>query len=131
MRTKKELFTFKAGHISYQPEYIERVRAVQAISKQRVIVGLDNGILRIWEIESKQEVALPLLGHSKAITSLVLTLDGKRAISASEDTTLKVWDLENNLEVMTLRGHEHGFCDGQFSQMVNKLFTLLGIRPYR
>ncbi|MDT9308799.1 MAG: hypothetical protein P5702_26830 [Limnospira sp. PMC 1291.21] len=31
--------------------------------------------------------------------------DGKRAVSASEDKTLKLWDLERGTELATLRGH--------------------------
>ena len=34
-----------------------------------------------------------------------MTADGKRAVSASRDNTLKVWDLENGREMYTLEGH--------------------------
>ena len=34
-----------------------------------------------------------------------MTADGKRAISASLDHTLKVWDLETGRELRTLAGH--------------------------
>ncbi|NJK73345.1 MAG: hypothetical protein HC942_03260 [Microcoleus sp. SU_5_6] len=32
-------------------------------------------------------------GHSHSVNAVAVTADGKRAISASEDNTLKVWDL--------------------------------------
>ena len=35
-----------------------------------------------------------LEGHSNGVRSLALTADGKRAVSASHDKTLKLWDLE-------------------------------------
>jgi hypothetical protein len=35
-----------------------------------------------------------LKGHSSAVYGVAVTADGKRAVSASEDNTLKVWDLE-------------------------------------
>ncbi|WP_315669508.1 hypothetical protein [Limnospira sp. PMC 1279.21] len=31
--------------------------------------------------------------------------DGKRAVSASDDNTLKLWDLERGTELATLTGH--------------------------
>ena len=31
--------------------------------------------------------------------------DGRRVVSASEDTTLKVWDIETGKCVATLQGH--------------------------
>lgn len=34
-----------------------------------------------------------------------VTPDGKRAVSASSDWTLKVWDLEAGREIFTLTGH--------------------------
>jgi WD40 repeat protein len=46
-----------------------------------------------------------LEGHSGRVTAVSITLDGNYAVSASEDTTLKVWDLNEGKEVHTLRGH--------------------------
>jgi WD40 repeat protein len=34
-------------------------------------------------------------------------MDGKRAVSASDDKTLKVWDSESGRELRTLKGHSH------------------------
>ncbi len=43
--------------------------------------------------------------HTYGIRSVAVTADGRRAISASEDCTLKVWDLANANELVTLKGH--------------------------
>jgi WD40 repeat protein len=40
-----------------------------------------------------------------AVSSVAVSEDGWRAVSASEDTTLKVWDLETGREMRTLAGH--------------------------
>jgi WD40 repeat protein len=48
-----------------------------------------------------------LSGHSSAIDAVAVTSDGRHAISASEDNTLKVWDLEKGGELHTLTGHSH------------------------
>jgi hypothetical protein len=46
-----------------------------------------------------------LEGHSGFVTGVAVTGDGKRAVSASDDHTLKVWDLEGGRELRTLKGH--------------------------
>ncbi len=46
-----------------------------------------------------------LSGHSSMVNALALTPDGKRVISASNDKTLKVWNLETGSEEFTLSGH--------------------------
>jgi WD40 repeat protein len=46
-----------------------------------------------------------LSGHSSWVNAVAVTPDGRKAISASGDSTLKVWDLEKGQELRTLRGH--------------------------
>jgi len=46
-----------------------------------------------------------LEGHSRPVRGVAVTPDGKRAVSASFDNTLKVWDLETGRALRTLEGH--------------------------
>ena len=46
-----------------------------------------------------------LRGHSGLVNGVALSPDGRQAISTSDDTTLKVWDLEAGREMTPLRGH--------------------------
>ena len=45
-------------------------------------------------------------GHSNAITDIKITPDGKRCISASEDSTLRIWDIETGMCLRVLEGHQ-------------------------
>ena len=46
-----------------------------------------------------------LTGHRELVFGVALTRDGRRAVSASKDRTLKVWDLASGEELRTLEGH--------------------------
>jgi WD40 repeat protein len=52
---------------------------------------LDNAI-RIWDTASKQ-ILLRLNGHTRRVQSLSFSGDGKLILSASDDSSLKLWDL--------------------------------------
>ncbi|MDT9184679.1 MAG: WD40 repeat domain-containing protein, partial [Limnospira sp. PMC 289.06] len=43
-----------------------------------------------------------LSGHSRGVNAVAIAPDGKRAVSASRDKTLKLWDLEQGRELATL-----------------------------
>jgi WD40 repeat protein len=77
----------------------------------------------VWDLESGKELRPPPAGahtgrlsrliqpaqkrrgHTDRVTEVVITPDGRRAVSASADGTLKVWDLESGEELRTLAGH--------------------------
>jgi WD40 repeat protein len=55
-------------------------------------------------VESRRELRI-LAGHSAEVLGVAVSADGRRAVPASLDKTLKVWDLESGLELRTLAGH--------------------------
>ena len=48
----------------------------------------------MWELSSGQTVRT-LEGHIEQVSAVAVTPDGKKAISASWDQTLRVWDLSS------------------------------------
>ncbi len=46
-----------------------------------------------------------LQGHTGSVLGVALSRDGRRAVSASSDHTLKVWDIKTGREIFTLQGH--------------------------
>ncbi len=48
-----------------------------------------------------------LSGHTETVIDVAVSADGKRAISASLDNTLRLWELESGKELVTLSSREH------------------------
>ncbi|MEX0818862.1 MAG: protein kinase, partial [Pirellulaceae bacterium] len=48
----------------------------------------------------------PLDGHTAAVRSVQFSADGQRLLSAGHDNTVKVWSVENEAPLKTLRGHD-------------------------
>ena len=62
----------------------------------------------MWDLETGYEVRT-LQGHSLNVLAVVLTRDGRRAVSGSEDNTLKVWDVENGRATGMSQFHDHEY----------------------
>jgi WD40 repeat protein len=70
---------------------------------RQAICGL-NPDLEVWDLESGQ-LLKTLTGHRGVVSAVAVTADGRRAVSAAHDNTIKVWNLENWQLVRTLSGH--------------------------
>lgn len=57
--------------------------------------------MKVWDLSSRKEV-FTLAGHADAVTS-VATM-GTKAISVSDDNTLKVWDLLSREVIASFSG---------------------------
>jgi WD40 repeat protein len=70
-------------------------------------VPVKLSFLRVRHVVTRESPALirNLVGHSAGVTACAVTPDGRRVVSASEDKTLKVWDLETGRTLATLEGH--------------------------
>jgi WD40 repeat protein len=45
-------------------------------------------------------------GHQGEVTAIAVTADGRSAISAGEDKTLRLWDLVTHEWIRSFRGHD-------------------------
>src|ERR1043166_5022872 len=63
----------------------------------------------IW-MERGQELRT-LAGHSDSVNGVAVTADGRRAVSASSDRTLKIWDLDGERPGIAHAGGTLGFCE--------------------
>ena len=67
-----------------------------------------------------------LSGHDAAISSVSFHPDGRRLASASDDNSVKIWDVSAGKELATLQGHEERVYSVRFSPNGKKLATAGG-----
>lgn len=60
---------------------------------------------RIRTSRESEALVRTLEGHTANVTGVAVTPDGRFAVSASRDNTLKVWELSTGHAVVTLRTH--------------------------
>ncbi len=67
------------------------------------------------------EFQTTLIGHAAAVTAIAVSTDGTTLASASQDNTIKVWDLKDKKKIITLIGHASLARTLQFSPDMNWL----------
>ena len=72
------------------------VSSVSYSSDGKRIVSGGWGI-RIWDVETWEEIGDQLEGHTDRVNSVSYSLDGKRIASGSNDETIRIWNLETHL----------------------------------
>ncbi|MGE3807474.1 MAG: c-type cytochrome domain-containing protein, partial [Gemmataceae bacterium] len=65
----------------------------------------------------------PFVGHKGHILAVVLSPDGKRALTASEDHTARLWDLETGREIRPFAGHTDEVLAVAFSPDGKRVLT--------
>eukprot|EP00795_Rhopilema_esculentum_P008237 gene8237-14175_t len=73
--------------------------------KRLYSAGRDS-IIRCWRTDSEEPFCLSFEHHTDWVNSLILCRNGKTLLSASSDTTVKVWDAFGGYCMSTLRTHK-------------------------
>jgi serine/threonine protein kinase len=82
---------------------------------------------RNWEwkwLNARSDNSLAVLrGHEDWVRSAAFSPDGTRVVTASRDTTARVWDASSGQEVAVLRGHEDSVRSAAFSPDGTRVVT--------
>lgn len=60
--------------------------------------------MRVWHLQTGQELLTFTGGQNSPVRSLAFTPDGKRLVSASWDRVVTVWDAQTGQELLKLKG---------------------------
>ena len=83
----------KAALVQTLPWDADWVTAVSFLGPTRLAAGNNLGQILIWDLSEKPAPVCRLDGHSNAITRLLTSPEG-RLLSASNDRTIRIWDLK-------------------------------------
>jgi WD40 repeat protein len=68
-------------------------------------LGVDEQMLRLWDVNTGQQVR-EFKGHMDgAIPSVAFSRDGHRILSGSSDKTLRLWDVDTGQELHCFKKH--------------------------
>src|SRR5262249_45072942 len=62
-----------------------------------------EGTVKVWDIETGEDVFHNLTGHTKEVVAIAFSPDGKRLISLGADGVLKSWDFSTGREIQSLK----------------------------
>ena len=84
-------------------------------------IGASNGAdLRLWDANNGQEIHR-LIGHSRRISDLAFSPDGRHLASSSYDRRVRMWDTASGLEIGTIIGHDsevEGVAFGPYGELI-------------
>jgi WD40 repeat protein len=98
----------------FVPQLVGRLLPYAIPSVQRFTETVIRAAPRPWLLPRKPALQPPGTGllrtlfDSSAVTAVAVTPDGRRAVSAADDRTLTVWEIESGRELQTLFGGAGG-----------------------
>ncbi len=82
----------------------------------KYLVSTKDGVIRIWNAMTEEQIGLPLMGHQGNVTSVSFSSSGKYLVSTSSDKTIRIWDVRKNIQVgIPLEGHKSQVVSAAFS----------------
>jgi WD40 repeat protein len=115
---------------------IEQVSLVYALAfgpQGRLVSGGFDGVVRVWDLGTGIEL-YSLKNHTRAITCLSFSRDGRRLVAGSDDTRVSIWDApEMTDDVRTEREaiglvtflFEQGLSRDDVAERISKLHNVL------
>ncbi len=81
-----------------------------------LVTGGGDGSLVVWSLPSREKLHDFKKPHTDGITRLAFSPNGRLLASASDDSTIKLWDATTFKELRKLKGHSDGVYSLAFSR---------------
>lgn len=78
-----------------------------------VVSGDEEGMIKVWSAELGEREAT-IRAHTRAVTGLDFSSDGKVLASCSSDLSVRLWDTDSWNNMRTLQGHDHTVSSVKF-----------------
>ncbi|KAG6334914.1 hypothetical protein ID866_4175 [Astraeus odoratus] len=116
----KEVEAFFEEKVLFWMEVLSLLKVLNtaAGSLAGIAQWMDGGFLKTAALarDAVKFLSSPLKGHTRDVTSVAFSPDGKRIASGSKDCTINLWDAEIGLQLGNpLQGHTHGVTSIAFS----------------
>jgi WD40 repeat protein/energy-coupling factor transporter ATP-binding protein EcfA2 len=83
--------------------------------------GTEEKVVRLWDFQTG-ELLREFKGHSAAVNQVIFAHDGQSLLTASEDQTAKLWDLQGNI-LLNIEGHADTVRTAAFSPTGEYIIT--------
>src|SRR5262249_39288703 len=80
----------------------------------RVVSGSPDGIIRLWNADSGQEIQ-QYPGHPGGALAVAISPDGRRIVSGGMDNMVRLWDVVIGAETARFEGHTGHVWDVAFT----------------
>lgn len=70
-----------------------------------MLTASGDGTLKFWDVKYSEQPVSTYVGHDAGVLALSVDWERNRAISASQDHTIRHWDLDQEQEEKRLEGH--------------------------
>ena len=91
---------------------------------QRFIASPDAKGLVIYNFKSQSAKEIVLDGHTRKVTHIKITRDCRYAISAAEDSTIRIWDLQTKKQISVLNIEYHAIRNLSMTSNTQYVATL-------
>lgn len=104
--------------LSFLPSQIDKL--ITSSNAPGLLLGIQGKEATLWNEQGK---VLNTLRHNWPITDASFSPDGRQILTASRDSTAKLWSVDNNELLKTLSGHRNGVTSVAFSPGGDTLLT--------
>jgi hypothetical protein len=124
---KKQLERVEAARYAITLDLAQRAWEQNDLNRMADLLDDTNAAVRGWEYghlrDLERRAAVPLLGHSSRVRSVVFSPDGRQLATASDDGTARVWNANTGHELRAFKAHPGGAETVAFSPDGKRIAT--------